>query len=174
MAAGDIRTAYRASSTLTTTNLQGIATAATYLSGWTSGTIDNTTNLDLDLLIAGQFQVESTGVTAGEIRVYLYTMQDDSTWPDIFSAGTEGTEGTATLHDTEIRDSALYLLWATVTDTTASRIYSMPQTSVLAKLGFVPHKCALYVTQNTGTTLETTGSPNVMTVKGVAASVAQS
>lgn len=172
MAAGDIRTAYRASSNLTVTNLAGLGSSTTYLAGWTSGTIDNTTNLDLDILVSGSFTVESSGLSAGEIRVYAYTMLDDSTWPDLFSAGTEGTEGAATIHDMEIRDSGFVMLWGSGTDTTASRVYVMPQTSVASRLGALPPKFALYVSQSTGAALETSGQQ--LTIKGVAASVAQS
>jgi hypothetical protein len=169
MATGDVVGRYPASANLTVTNLAGIASSATWVAGWTSGTIDFTSVLDLQAQIAAKFTVESSGLSAGQIRVYLYTMLDDSNWPDIFSAGTEGTEGTATLHDTEIRDSALYFLWATETDTTASRVYSMPFVDILARLGFLPAKCALFVTQSTGTTLETSGQQ--VTVKGYGVTV---
>lgn len=152
----DVKQAYRASSNLTVTNLAGIASSTTWSAGWTSGTIDNTSNLDLDILVSAKFTVESSGLTAGEIRMYLYTMLDDSNWPDLFSAGTEGTEGTCTLHDTEMLGS-LYPLFTIVTDTSASRVYEMPQTSVLTKLGFPPRKFALFVAQSTVAALETSG-----------------
>lgn len=164
MAIGDL--SYRASSNLTVTNLAGIASSSTWVAGWTSGAISNTSDLDLDKLVSASFTVESTGLSAGEIRVYVYAQLDDSTWPDLFSAGTEGTEGTATLHDTELRDAALIPLWACVTDTSASRVYTMPMQSIAARFGgFLPNRCALFVTQSTGTTLETTGQQ--VTVKGV-------
>jgi hypothetical protein len=170
MATGDVVSRHPASSNLTVTALNGgIASSATWVAGWTSGTIDNTSALDLDVLISAQFTVESSGLSAGQIRMYLYAMLDDSNWPDLFSAGTEGTEGTATVHDTELRDSSLYFLWATETDTTASRKYPMPPTSVLARVGFVPAKFALFLTQSTGTTLETSG--NQVTVKGYGVTV---
>jgi hypothetical protein len=166
----DVSAKYRASADLTVTNLHGIASSTTWVAGWTSGTIDNTSDLDLDKLISAKFTVESAGLAAGEIRVYVYTMLDDTNWPDIFSSGTEGTEGTATLHDTELRD-ALPLLWAQVTDTSASRVYPMIQRSVASLFGGIaPAKFALFCAQSTGTTLETTG--NQVTVKGVKASVA--
>jgi len=173
MAAGDIRQQLRASSALTVTALNGaIASSTTFVAGWTSGTIDNSTNLDLDLWISGNFTAESAGLTAGQIRVYLYTEDEDNSWPDLFSAGTEGTEGTATVHDTEVLDSGMYLLWSTVTDTSASRVYTMPQTSVQARIGFTPRKCALFVAHSMVAALETSG--NAIYVKGASANVAQS
>lgn len=164
---------YRANSALTVTNLNGVASSSTLVAGWTSATIDNTTDLDLDKLVSGKLVLESSGLSAGEIRLYVYTMLDDSTWPDLFSAGTEGTEGTATVHDTEIRDSGMKLLWSTVTDTGASDPYTIPMISIAEHFGGVmPPKCALFLTQSTGTTLETTGSPNVINLKGVKETVA--
>lgn len=162
---------YRANSALTVTNLHGISSSSTLIAGWTSGTIDNTTDLDLDKLVSGKITLESAGLAAGEIRLYAYTMLDDSTWPDLFSAGTEGTEGTATVHDVEIRDSGMKLLWSTITDTGASDVYTIPMTSVAEHFGsFLPPKFALFVTHSTGTTLETTG--NAINLKGVKETVA--
>jgi hypothetical protein len=167
----DVKTAYRASSNLTVTALNGgIASSTTFVAGWTSATIDNSTNKDLDLLLSGKFVAESSGLTAGQIRVYVYVPLDDSNYPDLFSAGTEGTEGTCTLHDTELLDHALYLVWSAVTDTSASRVYNMPQTSLLTRLGFVPQKCAVYVTHSMVAALETSG--NQVTVTGIYGTVA--
>lgn len=158
MAVGDLT--YRASAALTVTALNGgIASSTTWVAGWTSGTIDNTSDKDLDKLISATFLAASSGLTAGELRVYVYAMLDDSTWPDIFSAGTEGTEGTATLADTEIRDSAIIPLWSTVTDTTASRVYTMPKQSIAARFGGVlPPKFALFVTHSMVAALATSGN----------------
>lgn len=149
---------YRASANLTVTNLAGIASSATWVAGWTSGTIDNTADLDLDKLVSAKLTVESAGLAAGEIRVYVYDMLDDSNWPDLFSAGTEGTEGTATVHDVNVLAASMKLIWSTQTDTTASQVYPMPKTSIASFYGGVlPPKFALFVAQSTGTTLETSG-----------------
>lgn len=167
----DRKLAYRASSNLTVTNLAGVASSSTLVAGWTSGTIDNTSNLDLDILVTAKLTLESSGLSAGEVRVYAYSMLDDSNWPDLFSSGTEGTEGTATVHDTEMRDSGLRLLWGTVTDTGASDVYTMPATSLAQAFGgTLPPKVALFITQSSGTTLETTGQQ--VTLKGVYETVA--
>ena len=160
-----VKNTYRASSDLTVTALNGgIVSSATWISGWTSGTIDNTSNLDRDIFISGKFVAESTGLTAGEMRFGIYTMLDDSNWPDIFSAGTEGTEGTATIHDTEIRDSAFYWIWGQITDTSASRVYTMPKISIRKRLGFCPSKCACFFAHSMVAALETAG--NQVTIQG--------
>jgi hypothetical protein len=164
-----IKLAYRASSDLTVTNLHSIATSATWIGGWTSGTIDNTTDLDLDKLISAKITLGNA--TAGQIRVYVYAMLDDTNWPDVFSAGTEGTEGTCTIHDTEHLDASFRLMWAISTDTANGDIHNMPPTSVAALFGGVlPPKFAIYVTHSTAVNLAASG--NQVTVKGVYATSA--
>lgn len=159
--AGDFKNKYGTPATFTQTALDGLASSTTWLAGWTSDSVDNTSLLAVDYLVSGTLQVESSGLTAGEIRVYAYAAFDATpTWPDLFSAGTEGAQGTATLHDTELRDASVVLLWSTVTDTTASRNYPMPPRSIKRAFGDVPPFWALFVAQSTVAALETTGDPN--------------
>jgi hypothetical protein len=155
---------YGSSANLTVTALNGgIASSSNHLSGWSSAAIVNTAG-DFEKFITAKFVAESSGLTAGEMMVRVYTRLDDGTWPDIFSSGTPGSEGAATLRDTEIRD-ALPLLWSQVTDTTASRVYPMIAKAISERFGgSVPYEFALFFSQNTGTTLETSG--NQVTVKG--------
>ncbi len=52
-----------------------------------------------------------------------------------------------------------------LTDTTASQVYYLVVPSLAAVFGYnLPEKCVPFVTQSTGTTLETSG--NQLTVKG--------
>lgn len=161
--AGDIKLKYGTSTAFTQTNLDGIASSSTWVAGWTSVGVSNTSTLAMDYLVSGQVQVESAALAAGEIRVSTYAAFNDTpTWPDVFSAGTEGTEGTATIHDTEVRDCAFNMLWGAITDTTASRFYPMPPRSIAAAYGgSVPPSWALFVAQSTTAALETTGDTNV-------------
>lgn len=171
---GAVTASYRAASNLTVTNLNSLASSQTWVAGWTSGTIDNTSNLDLDIGVSAKFTEAASNNQAGEIRVYLYTMLDDTNWSINASAGTPGTEGALTILDTEQRDSELVLLWSTAVDNGASEVHYMPLTSIARRLGFMPAKCALFVTINT-TTTTTAGlaaSGNQVTVKGYAESVA--
>lgn len=167
-AAGDIKLAYAASSSLTVTNLHGIASSSTWVAGWESGAIDNSTNLYTDYIINAAIVVESAGLSAGEIRMYLVAELEDASWPDVF----DGTESTETITDTEIRDAICRLAAFTQTDTTASRTYYLNCPSVAAVFnGTVPRKFVIFITQSTGTTLETTG--NAVYIKGVYQTVAQ-
>jgi len=175
MAAGDIRQQYRTSTAVDVTNLHSQPASTDFLTGWTSPTIDNSSNLDLDILVSGSFTLASSGLAAGEIRVYLLPVRDNvsgDTWPDVYTTGTEGTQSaSAVVRDTEILDSAFYLLWSTVTDTGASDVYPMPQTSVLARIGFVPRKFLLFVAQSTTQNLASSG--NGIWLQGASANVAQ-
>lgn len=153
---------YGTDAAFTQTNLDGIASSATWVAGWTSAAIDNATSTKaMDYMVQGQFQVESAGLSAGVINVYAYAaLNDTPTWPDLFSAGTEGTEGAATLHDTNIRDQ-LRLVASITTDTTASQNYPFMPVSIASLFGgVVPSHWALFVAQSTGAALETTGDPN--------------
>lgn len=146
-----------------------MASSATHVTGWESDLIDNTTNLYLDYLISGKFTVESAGLAAGEIRVWAVAMLDDSTWPGGFD-GTESAE-TTPLDDENGTWGGAVLLKAIATDTTASQVYYMAPTSVAAAFGGVcPAKFLIFVTQSTGTTLETSGQQ--CTYKGVYQTVA--
>ena len=144
-----VTTEYRASSNLTVTALSTLASDANLRAGWTSGTIDNTTDKDLDKVISARFTLGASP-TAGVIEVYAYAMLDDSTWPaGSFSAGTPGTEGAATIIDNEQKIGTFILLWSQATDADASGVYNMPPTSLRAAFRFMPAKCAIFVTHDT-------------------------
>jgi hypothetical protein len=165
----DVKFAYAASSNLTVTNLHGLAASATHVTGWESGEIDNSSNKYLDYLVSAKFTVESASVTAGEIRLWCVPRLDDSTWPGGFD-GTESAE-TTPLDDANGTLGGAVLLKVVANDTTASQVYYMHQVSVAAAFGGIcPEKFVLFVTQSTGTTLETSG--NQVTIKGVYMTVA--
>lgn len=161
---------YAASSNLTVTNLHSLASSSSRLGGWTSGTIDNTSDKHLDKLISGKFTTASANRQAGVIEVWAYAMLDDSNWPDLFSSGTEGTEGTATIHDDEQKAEGLVLLWSTTVDTGNGDVQNMPPRSLAAAFGGVlPPKIALFVTTTAATSTNAgfAASGNQLTVKGV-------
>ena len=155
---------YAASAALTQTNLDGLASSATWVAGWESAAIDNSSNLYIDYRINAVLQLESTGTSAGEARMYLVAEQSDSTWPDVF----DGTESTETITDTEERDSICRLAARAVNDTTASAFVYLQCPSVAAVFnGTCPRKFVVFITQSSGNTLETTGDPNQVYVAGV-------
>lgn len=169
---GAVTTVDRASSNLTVTNLASIATSATWAAGWISGVIDNTTNKDRDIIVSGKLPLGNSA-TAGEIRVYAFAMLDDSNWPALLSAGTAGTEGTATVTTTTIRDAGMVLVFscATRADPGTDDTYPVPKTSLRGAFGgFMPPKCVLFITHSTGVNFASSGQQ--ITIQGTAESVA--
>lgn len=160
MAAGDVKKALAASANQAVTALNSLATSATFVAGWESGLIDNTTNLYLDYALTAKITV-GNAPTAGEIRLYLVQMLDDSTWPDVF----DGTESAETITSVEIRDAICLLAAATATTTTASRVYYLACPSVAALFsGHMPAKFVIFATHNTVQAIAASG--NQVTIKG--------
>jgi hypothetical protein len=156
---GDIKLKYGTPLDLTVTALQSLASSSAFTSGWTSETIDNTSVLATDYMVGANLYAGTTP-TAGEIRVYAYACLKDvsgtPTWPDLFSSGTEGTQGAATLHDTENLDSGIMLLWSSAIDTSTDGPYPMPPRSIRQAFNNVPQKFALYVAHNSVAALKST------------------
>lgn len=164
---GDVKIAYAASSAITVTNLQSIASSATWVAGWESGAIDNSSNLYLDYIINADIVVASSGLSAGEIRMYLVAELEDSSWPDVF----DGTESTETVSDTQTRDAICRLAAITQTDTTNSQHWYLMCPSVAQVFGgTVPRKFVVFITQSTGQNLA--AASNAVYVKGVYQTVA--
>jgi hypothetical protein len=160
----NIKIAYAASSNLTVTNLHSSATSAGHLAGWESDVIDNTTNLYTDYRITAKITVAASGLAAGEIRMHLVGMLDDSNWLDgtVFD-GTESEPETVT--SAEIRDAICRLAAITVTTTTANRVYSLSCPSAASVFGNnLPAKFVIFITHNTGQDLAASG--NQVTIKG--------
>lgn len=158
----DIKIAYAASSNLTVTNLNGLPTSSTYVAGWESAAIDNTTNKYLDYRITAKIRVAAASLTAAQIRMYLVGPLDDSTWPDVF----DGTESTETVTSAQIRDAICRLGAVTETDTTGSRDYYLDCPSVAAVFGgVVPKKFVIFIAHATGQNLAGSGN-NQVTIRG--------
>jgi len=152
--AGDIKLQYVASVALTVTNLHSLASSQSWETGWTSVSINNTANEYADLLLAGTFTTHASNRQAGSINIYCYgALNDTPTWPDLFSAGTEGTEGACTFHDTEQRDSGVRFVASITVDTGASEVYTFQPVSIASLFGGVlPPYLAFVVSQNAATT----------------------
>lgn len=152
--AGDFKVQYVASVAPTVTNLQSLASdSGAYLAGWTSASVNNTSNEYLDYMYAGTFTTNASNRAAGDIRVYVIAaLNDTPTWPATAS-GTIGTEGALSFTDSEERDSLCKLLMVLTADTTASSILTFPPTGIAQLFGgWVPPYHALFVTQNVSTT----------------------
>jgi hypothetical protein len=150
-----IKIAYAASSALDVTNLASMATSATWIGGWESPTVDNTSNLYVDYLVSGKLALGNSA-TAGEIRIYAVAMIDDSEWPDVI----DGTQSTETWSDATLRDASAVLLkaFATRADPGTDDVYPFGPVSVAAAFGGVcPAKFALFISHSTGVNLAASG-----------------
>lgn len=155
--AGDIKQKYGTAEAPAVTALQSLASSSTFLAGWTSAWIDNTTTLALNSTVSAQI-MSGTTPTAGSIRAYVYAEHPDGTDPALFSAGTAGVEGTATVHDSEILEGSMTLIWSSSVDTTSDQAHNMPPRSIRQAFGFMPRKWALFIAHDTVATLKSSGS----------------
>jgi hypothetical protein len=153
--AGNLQLLYGTTLTPTVTALQSLASSSSFLSGWTSAWIDNTSVLAQDYLVSANI-VSGTTPTAGSCRVYAYAEFPGGTDPDLFSSGTEGTQGAVTIHDSEILDASFVLLWSSSIDTTTDQAHVMPPRSIAQAFGQVPRNFAIYVAHDTVATLKST------------------
>ena len=151
--AGDLKLKYAASSSLTVTNLHSLASSQDWTAGWSSASVNNTSNAYIDYLVAGTFTTHASNRQAGLINVYIVAAFNDTpTWPTTAS-GTVGTEGALSFTDTEERDSIGRLLCSIPVDNTASAVYQFPPTGIAQLFGgAVPPYWAIYVAQNASTT----------------------
>lgn len=173
-AAGDVKSAYAASANEgTLTALNSLASSQTWVAGWESSLIDNTTNLYTDYRLTAKLTVASSANQAGELRMYCVGMLDDSTWPDVF----DGTVSAETVTSAEIRDAICKPASFSVTTNTAGRVYYLDCPSVARVFDYcLPKKFVVFITINptTTTTAGLAASGNQLTVVGTYGNVAQS
>lgn len=164
----DIKVAYQAAQTLTNA-IQSLGTSSTWLAGYESATIDNTSNLYLDYLFDGKVTVGTSPTAGTEIRIYAVASVDGTAWPDVF----DGTTSAETVTSAGVGSGFLKLAAAMAVDaTTSDRPY--PFTFSVAGLfgGIVPPKFVLFTTHNTAANLNATGGNQVFTYRGVYATAA--
>lgn len=92
----DVKEAFQAEQTLTVTNLHSLPSSAT--AGWTSGSVDNTTNLYPDASVVIHVAPVNTAPASDKaIYVFAYGSQDGAIFTSTgTSGGTVGTEGSLT------------------------------------------------------------------------------
>lgn len=150
---GDIKLKYGSSVAFTVTNLHSLAASSTYVAGWSSASVSNATDQNLDYLVSGTFTTASTNRQAGTIEVWIMAALDDTpTWPTT-ATGTPGTQGALSFTAVEQKLSWCRLLTAIAVNNTASQVYAFPPTSVATLFGGAPPKnWAVFVTGNAATT----------------------
>lgn len=149
--AGDIKDKYVASTTLTVTNLHSLASSSDWTAGWGSASVNNTSNGYTDYLYGLTFTTHASNRQAGVINIYVIaSLNDTPTWPAVAS-GTLGTEGAIAFTDLEERDTLCRLLGSISVDSSASAIYTFPQTGIAQLFGSMPTHHCLFIAQNCAT-----------------------
>lgn len=173
MAAGDVKIAYGASASFTVTNLHSLPSSQTWVAGWESNELDNTTNLYNDYLISGLVKTAAANNQAGTVQVYIIAKIADATWPGVF----DGTESTETISLAEQRNAVCRLAASFAVTNAASTEYAFGPFSVAALFGGVcPAKFVVFITGNatTTTTAQFAADTNIVTYKGIYYNVAAS
>lgn len=173
-ALGDVNITYTLLTAPTVTNLHSLAASATWVAGWESNAIDNTSGKYADYAINAKLVRHASNQQAGEHRMYLVaTLDDGTTWPDVF----DGTESGETVVDTEQRDAICKLAAVAATDGGASETDYLVCPSVAAIFGgFVPAKFVIFITTNgaTSTNAAFAASGSAVYITGVRPVIAQS
>ena len=148
----DLKLSYPAASDLTIT-LASLASDTNLLTGRESATVDNSTNLYLDILISGKITAGTSPTASRSIEVWAVGSWDGTNWPDVF----DGTESAETITSADIKASVTRYLAAMATANTSDRTYHFGPVSLASAFGgTLPPKVVLFVTHSTGQNLNST------------------
>ncbi len=155
---------YRASSDLTIT-LASLATSSDWTVGRCSTSYSNATNKDEIMALAGQITT-GTSPTAnpGVIEVWAFAQRKDSTWPDLFTSAYSGTDGGFTVRSRDILFAGARPVARIQTNTTSNVPYSFGPLNLSALFGYPVKEWAIFVTHNTGVSLNGTAGNHVISV----------
>lgn len=154
-----------ATATAITNAIESLATSSTFLGGYESTPVDNSSNLYLDYELAGKITVGTTPTLNTEIRIYIVPVYDGSTYPDVF----DGTTSAETVTSAGVRDGFAVLAKVLNVDaTTSDRAYHFFIGSIAALFGgIVPAKWAIFTAHNTGVNLNSTGGNHTFYQRGI-------
>lgn len=157
-------------STALTNAIQSLGSSSTWLAGYESDVIDNTSNKYLDYSLEGKITVGTSPSAGTEIRIYVVASFDGTTWPDVF----DGTTSAETITSAGVASGFLKLAAVILVDaTTSDRTYPFSVGSVAALYGgMCPAKFSLFTTHNTGVNLNATGGNHVFNYRGAYATSA--
>lgn len=159
----DLKIAYGTSTALTNA-IASLGTSSTWVAGYESDVVDNTTNKYPDYSFEGKVRVGTTPTINTEIRIYVVASFDGTTWPDVF----DGTTGAETITSAGVGNAFLKLAAVlSVDSTTSDRDYPFSFTVASLFGGVVPAKFVVFTTHNTGVNLNATGGNHVFNYRGV-------
>jgi len=133
--------------TITTLESSQLPADVNLLAGWSSAGISMSGLIDA--LFSMEFVSASANRQAGVINAYIYAaLGTTPTWPDIFSAGTPGVAGAATVRDARLLQRNLKLLQSFSFSSTSAEKGSINQEGIarLFEGLIVPSHVALFLT----------------------------
>lgn len=140
------KVAYGASSLLTFTSLSALAASATWVAGAESSVVDNSSALNIDYLLAGNFKTGAANAKIGKLEVWVVSLLDDTNYPDVF----DGTDSAETWSSVDAKNSGAKLA-AVINASVATNdaVYPMAPVSVAALFGGIcPRKFCVFVTHD--------------------------
>lgn len=150
------KTTYSTAQTVTMTN-----TSLTNGSWRQSASVDNGTNLFIDAHLGGSIQVGTTPTANGTIDIYAYGSYDGTN----FTGGASGTDSAYTADGEEL---LFPLLLSIIVDATSDQDYVFGPVSVAQAFGGVlPETWGIVIENNTGATLNATGTNNEIQFFGI-------
>lgn len=164
-----LKVAYAASSALTISPAS-LASSGTLVAGVESDAVDNSANLYLDYLIAGNITVGTTPTSGTQVEVHVVGMRDDTTWPDVF----DGTGSAETITSADVKAGICRPAAVLGVNAATSNVayYFGPISVALLFGGVVPRKFVVFVTHNTGVALNATAGNHVISITPVYATSA--
>lgn len=153
---------YAASATVTI-SLASLASSATLVAGRQSASVDNTSNLYDDAVVAGVIKAGSI-TPPGLIYVYAYAIRDDApVWPDVMT----GSDAAATITSVGVGQGYLKPIAVLNVDTSAVSYWWGPESLAQRFGGIMPQKWGIFVTHNTGAGLDSSAGNHVIKYNGV-------
>jgi hypothetical protein len=126
-----------------------------------SSVVDNTTNKFIDALIGGSVQAGTSPTANGLIEIWLYGTYDGTNY-------TAGCSGSDAAYTADGEEDELRFLTSISVDTTSDQDYVWGPVSVAQAFGGVlPSKWGVVVRNNTGSTLNATGTNNEIQFQGI-------
>lgn len=157
--------AYTAPATITISPAS-LATSSSFVAGREATSLDNSSFLYDDAMLAGYLTVGTTPTAGTYINVYVFAAMDDTpTWPDVM----DGTDSAETVTSAGVGQGFLKLAASLYVDSnTSNRQYNFGPISVASLFGGVlPKFWSVFVAHNTGVNLHATAGNHVLKYQGI-------
>lgn len=157
----DVKTKYGAWTTIGTYTVEGLATSSTFTVGRESPTLLNTSNLYVDVLLAGKITTGTTTTVNTNILLYVYGVMDDTpTYPTPFTGADAGLTVTSAAQASGFLKLGAVLTTHTSAETSVAHEFGPFSVGQLFG-GILPTRIGLFVTHNTGVNLHATTGNHV-------------